>query len=81
MTHGDDGSDTESTSTRYRYTNDILAGALVAFAVGSTAAFLYRGDAIPLWLATVDTLSITTAVVWAFGRGAFSTAAKAVSKE
>lgn len=65
----DDGS-TQSTSTRYKYTNDILAGALVLFAIGATAAFVYRGQEIPIWLATVDTFAVATAVVWAFGKGA-----------
>ena len=66
----DDDSSTNSTATRYRYTNDLLAGALVLFAIGATAAFVYRGDSIPIWLATVDTFAVATAVVWAFGKGA-----------
>ena len=61
---------TQSTSTRYKYTNDLLAGALVLFAIGTTAAFLYQGQDIPIWLATVDTFAVATAVVWAFGKGA-----------
>mgnify|MGYP000382581106 CR=1 FL=1 len=65
-----DDADTKSTSTRYKYTNDLLAGGLVLFAIVTTAAFVYRGDAIPVWLATVDTFAVATAVVWAFGKGA-----------
>jgi len=66
----EDDSSTDSTATRYQYTNDLLAGALVLFAIGATAAFVYRGDSIPVWLATVDTFAVATAVVWAFGKGA-----------
>ena len=58
----------------------MLAGALVAFAIVATSAYIYRGAEVPIWLATVDALAITTAVVWAFGRGAFSTASKAITK-
>lgn len=66
----DDDADTDSTATRYKYTNDLLAGALVLFAIGTTAAFVYQGATIPIWLATVDALAVTTAVVWSFGKGA-----------
>lgn len=66
----DDPDDTDSTATRYKYTNDLLAGALVLFAIGATAVFVYRGQEIPIWLATVDTFAVATAVVWAFGKGA-----------
>ena len=70
MSESDDDGSTTSTATRYQYTNDLLAGALVLFAIGATATFVYRGDAIPIWLATVDTFAVATAVVWAFGKGA-----------
>jgi len=74
----DDGSaDTESTATRYRYTNDLLAGSLVAFAIGATATYVSRGDAVPLWLASVLAVAILTAVVWTFGTGAFAAARRA----
>lgn len=66
----DDKADTDSAATRYKYTNDLIAGALVLFVIGTTGSFLYRGDAIPLWLATVDTFAVATAVVWSFGEGA-----------
>lgn len=72
-----DGS-TTSTSTRHPYTNDGLAFLLVGFAIVATGAYLYRGDPVPLWLATVDALAVTTAVAWAFGRGAFKAAKEAV---
>lgn len=61
---------TTSTSTRYPYTNDLLAGALVVFAIGASSWFVYHGQSVPIWLASVDALAITTAVVWAFGKGA-----------
>lgn len=70
--------ETESTSTRWQFTNDVLAGILVAFAVGLTAAYVAEGQTIPMWLATADAVAILTAVAWAFGRGAFSAASKVV---
>lgn len=81
MTTDADESDGETTSssTRHPYTNDVLAGFLVAFAIVTTFAYLYQGREIPLWLATTDMLAITTAVVWAFGRGAFKAAKDAVA--
>lgn len=81
MTHDpDEDESTHTTSRRYKYTNDVIAGVLVAFAIGLTAAFVYRGDPVPMWLAAVDALAVLTAVVWAFGKGAFSAAADALSK-
>jgi len=65
----DDGT-TNSTSTRYPYTNDLLAGVLVLFAVGATSWYVVHGQEVPIWLATIDTLAVATAVVWAFGKGA-----------
>ena len=73
--------ETTSTSTRWAYTNDWLAFLLVAFTIGSTSSYIYQGATVPIWLATVDGLAIVTAVVWAFGKGAFSAAADALSKE
>jgi hypothetical protein len=70
--------ETNSSSTRHPYTNDWIAGALVAFAIVTTFAYVWQGKKVPLWLATTDALAITTAVVWAFGRGAFSAAKDAV---
>lgn len=69
---------TTSASTRYPYTNDLLAGVLVLFAVGASSAFIYQGQDVPLWLAGVDALAIITAVVWAFGKGAAKLAGKLV---
>ena len=70
---------TESTDERYWATNDALAGVLVVALVGFTAWYVYDTGDVPLWLATSFTLSALTAVVWAFGKGAFSAAADAVS--
>lgn len=73
--------ETESTATRYRYTNDLIAGSLVVFAIAATGVYVYRGDGVPLWLASVVALSVLTAVVWAFGSGAFAAARKALGNE
>ena len=88
MTHGDEDDNTsdsedttESTAERYWATNDALAGVLVVALVGFTAWFVYDAGEVPLWLASAFTLSALTAVVWAFGKGAFSAAADAVSNE
>jgi len=72
MSESDDESEgsTQSTATRYKYTNDLLAGALILFAIGASSWFVYQGQDIPIWLATVDTFAVATAVVWAFGKGA-----------
>jgi len=68
--YDDNDNTTTSASTRYPYTNDLLAFLLVLFLIGATAAYLYRGDTVPLWLATVDAFAAATATVWAFGKGA-----------
>lgn len=80
MTTDADESDgeTTSTATRHPYTNDAIAVGLVAFAIVTTFAYLWQGKEIPLWLASTDALAILTAVVWAFGRGAFKAAKDAV---
>jgi len=72
---------TESTAARWWGTNDILAGFLVVALVGLTTWFTYDVGSVPLWLASVFALSALTAVVWAFGKGAFSAAADALSNE
>lgn len=77
-TDADDGQ-TNSTATRYPYTNDVLAGVLVLFAIGTTAAYLAQQRPVPIWLATVDALAIGTAVAWAFGARAFAAAKEAVA--
>lgn len=69
---------TSSSSTRFAYTNDLLAGLLVCFAIGITSLLVYRGSPIPIWLATVDAVAIGTAVVWAFGKGAAKVASNIV---
>lgn len=68
------GGSTKSTKTRWAYTNDVIALALVAFAIGASAAHIYRGTPVPPWLYAVDAAAILTAVVWAFGAGAFKAA-------
>lgn len=70
--------ETTSVSTRHPYTNDILAGLMIAMMIGMTAAYVYRGATIPMWLATVDGAAIVTAVMWAFGKGTFKAALDAV---
>lgn len=78
----DDTDDTDKSTTsvseRFKYTNDILAGSLVLFAIGASSAFIYRGQSVPMWLYIVDSLAVVTAVVWAFGRGAFKAAKEAI---
>ena len=80
---GDDSGDgaTKSTATRWNYTNDLIAGLLVLFAVAITSVYVARGDAVPLWLSAVDGLAVVTAVVWAFGKGAFKAASKTLGNE
>lgn len=70
---------TDGTKARYTYTNDILAGLLVGTMLVITAAYVYRGQEVPMWLATVDVLAMLSAVIWAFGRGVVKEARKAVS--
>lgn len=76
----DESGDNETTSanTRHPYTNDIIAGLMVLMMIGITAAYVYRGAEIPLWLATVDGAAIVTAVMWAFGEGKFNAALDAI---
>lgn len=74
----DDGRQVSSSAARFAYTNDVLATLLILSVVGATAVYVYRGDSLPLWLSTTVTVSVSTAVVWAFGRGAFKAAADMV---
>ena len=73
----DDNGTTTSISTRWDYTNDLLAGAVVLGPLLWTSYLLVMGQEVPLWLATVDSLSAITAVAWAFGKSALSSATKA----
>lgn len=76
--HPDGGYQTDSSDTRFPYTNDILAGLLVGFLVFSTLMLLHQGQEIPMWLATADVIAAISAVIWAFGKGAFKEAATLV---
>jgi len=69
---------TDSTDTRFSATNDLLSIFLVSALIGLLAHHTYAGAEIPLWLATAFVLSLITAVVWAFGAGAFQAAADAL---
>lgn len=74
----DDDQTVSSSAARFAYTNDVLATLLILSIVGATAVYVWRGDSLPLWLSTTVTVSVSTAVVWAFGRGAFKSAAEMV---
>ena len=69
---------TDSTDTRFAATNDLLSILLVAALVALVGWHTYAGADIPLWLATAFVLAVITAVIWAFGAGAFRAAADAL---
>jgi len=69
---------TNTTDTRFAATNDVLSILLVGALVGLVGWHTYAGADIPLWLATAFVLAVLTAVVWAFGAGAFQAAADAL---
>jgi len=69
---------TNTTDTRFSATNDLLSILLVGALIGLLAHHTYAGAEIPLWLATAFVLAVITAVVWAFGAGAFQAAADAL---
>jgi len=52
----DGGFQTDSAKARFSYTNDILAGALVAFAIAATMYYVLEGQDVPMWLATADVI-------------------------
>lgn len=70
----DGGYQTDSTDARFSYTNDVLAAALIFAAIGLSATYVYYGDPVPIWLATVDAIGMTSAFIWAFGKGAMKEA-------
>lgn len=69
-----DASTTSTAATRHTYTNDIIAATLVFALVSTVGVYVYRGQSVPLWLATSFTAAVTTAVVWGFGKGAAAAA-------
>ena len=69
---------TNTTDTRFAATNDLLSILLVGALVALVGWHTYAGADIPLWLATAFVLAVVTAVVWAFGAGAFQAAADAL---
>jgi len=62
--------ETSSAATRYRWTNDILAGIIVLAHVGLLGAALAFGVEVPSLLWRVFALSVALAATWAFGKGA-----------
>ena len=72
------GTRTNTTDTRFAATNDLLSILLVSALIALLAHHTYAGAEIPLWLATAFVLAVLTAVVWAFGAGAFAKAADAL---
>ena len=66
---------TTNTDARFAATNDVLSILLIGALVALVGWHTYAGADIPLWLATAFVLAVVTAVVWAFGAGAFSAAA------
>ena len=65
-----DPSTTDSTATRHRYTNDILAILLVAATIGLAAGYASgyaEATRIPLFVSSGLSLATLTAVAWAFG--------------
>ena len=69
---------TDTTDTRFAATNDLLSILLVGALVALVGWHTNAGADIPLWLATAFVLAVITAVVWAFGAGAFRAAADAL---
>jgi hypothetical protein len=70
---GDEDSDTKSTQTRWRYTNDILAALLLLTLCGSVVAAFRGATAQPptaVW--TVFASAALIAAIWAFGTQAVS---------
>ena len=78
MTDDTNRTTTNTTDTRFAATNDLLAIVLVGAVVTLTAWFVFDTGDVPLWLASVFALASITAVVWAFGAGAFRAAADAL---
>jgi hypothetical protein len=66
------GSETTSTATRWRFTNDALAGLLLASTVAAVGASLYLTGRVPELLAWVFGVESLLAATWAFGRETLS---------
>lgn len=78
--NGGDSKKTTDTKKRFAATNDILAVLLVGSMVALVGWHTYIEAEIPLWLAMAFVLSTVTAIVWAFGGGAFEKAADVVTE-
>jgi hypothetical protein len=69
----EEDSDTKSTQTRWRYTNDILAGLLI-LTLCTSVAVTFRGTSStpPTAVWTVFASAALIAAIWAFGTQAVS---------
>ena len=69
-TTADASGDAETTSaaTRYRWTNDILAGIIVLAHVTLVAGAVFGGVDVPARVWDVFAVEVLLATVWAFGR-------------
>jgi len=71
-------SETTSTATRYKFTNDLLAGLLVASTVGAVLFAVYTTGSVPRTLGAVFAFESLLAAGWAFGRETLGAVAEVV---
>lgn len=76
-----DDDEASSPKPRWVFTNDVLAAVLVVALTIMTATYVYRGQSVPLWLATVMSVGGLTAVAWTFGKGQLKAARKVLGKK
>lgn len=73
----DDETTTKSTRTRWELTGTAAALALVTTTCALTTVYVWRGQTVPLWLASSFSLSTLAGVAWAFGESALRAAKSA----
>jgi len=73
-TSGD--AETTTAATRYRWTNDILAGVIVFAHVALVAGAVFGGVDVPGRIWDVFAIEVLLATVWAFGRETVSAVGK-----